>query len=68
MTENIKETNIEVLMAEAKVLQDQVENIECYTTEDRLRLEALYTEIERRGIGVVEGSSVTFVESPISNN
>lgn len=58
----------EELMAEARVLQDQIENIKCYTTEDRLRLEALYAEIENRGIAVVEQSAITFVESIIGFN
>ncbi len=68
MAEDIKEARTEDLMAEAKALQDKIENIECYTTEDRLRLEALYAEIESRGIGVVELYTVTFVASEISAN
>ena len=68
MAEPISEAKTEDLMAEAKSLQDQIENIECYTTEDRVRLQALYAEIELRGIGVVEQYTVTFVESVISSN
>ena len=68
MAENMKETKTKDLMAEALVLQDKIENIKCYTTEDRLRLVALYAEIERRGIGVVEQYTVSFVESVISAN
>ena len=68
MSQDIKEAKTEALMAEAKTLQDQIENIECYAAEDRLRLEALYAEIERRGIGVVEQYTVMFVKSVISTN
>ena len=68
MAENMKETKTKDLIAEAEQLQDKIENIKCYTTEDRLRLVALYAEIERRGIGVVEQYTVSFVESVISPN
>ena len=68
MTMPISEAKTEALMAEALILQDKIENIECYTAEDKLRLEALYAEIEHRGIGVVELYTVTFVKSEISNN
>ncbi len=68
MTTPISEAKTEDLMDEAKYLQDLIENIECYTTEDRTRLKTLYAEIENRGIAVVEQYSVMFVESVISDN
>ncbi len=68
MTMPISEAKTEDLMAEATSLQDKVENIECYTTADRIRLEALYAEIEHRGIGVVELYTVTFVHSKLEMN
>jgi len=68
VVEDIKEAKTEDLMTEAERLQDKIENIECYTAEDRLRLVALYAEIECRGIGVVELYTIRFVDSPISSN
>ena len=68
MAEDTKEAKTEALMAEAEVLQDKIENIKCYTEEDKLRLEALYAEIEHRGIAVVEQYTVTFIKSEISMN
>ena len=68
MAEDIKEAKTEKLMAETKRLHDLIYNIECYDTRDMLRLESLYAEIERRGIGVVEQYTVMFVESVISTN
>ena len=56
------------LMAEAKQLHDLIYNVECYGTRDMLRLELIYRELERRGWGVVEANTVTFVESIISTN
>lgn len=68
MSEDIMEAKIEELMAEAERLHDLVYNIECYTTEDRLRMEALYAEIERRGISVIEQYTVTFKSSEFMLN
>jgi len=68
MAMDIKEVQTEELMAETKKLHDLIYNIECYSTRDMLRLKSLYAEIEHRGIGVVEGHSVAFIESPISDN
>lgn len=68
MAEDIKEAKTEDLMAEAEQLHDIIYNIGCAGTSDKERLQALYAEIEDRGIGVVEQYTVTFVESIIDFN
>ena len=68
MAEDIKEVKSEDLMAEAKQLHDLIYNIKCSDAEDKARLQALYAEIEYRGIAVVEQYTITFVESVISTN
>ena len=62
------EAKTEDIMTEARVLQDKIENLECYGPGDVDRLQALYAEIEHRGYGVVELFTVTFVESLFSTN
>ena len=63
-----EETSTLDLMAEAKQLHDLIYNIECYGVRDMLRLEHIYAEIDRRGISIIEGSSVKFVEHTASRN
>jgi len=66
--QDIKEAATSDLMAEARQLHDFVYNVGASTRENTARLQALYAEIEHRGIGVVEQYDVTFVESVISDN
>ncbi len=68
MTLSLSEAKTGDIMAEAKTLHDLIYNIECYGTGDMAKLKALYAEIERRGYGIVEQSTVTFVESVIGTN
>ena len=68
MAKDLKEAETLELMAEAKSLHDLIYNIECYGTSDMLRLEHLYAEFERRGISVVEGHTVEFIEHTASQN
>ena len=68
MTQDIKGVKTSDLMAEAMLLQDKIENIELYTAEELLRLEALYDEIECRGYSIVDLCIVQFIESRVSKN
>lgn len=68
MADPISEAKTEDLMTETRQLHDRIYNIKCYSSQDMTRLEALYAEIERRGIAVVEQYDVNFVESVVSDN
>ena len=68
MAENLSEAKTEDLMEEAKRLHDIIYNVEMYDALDKLELESLYGELERRGYAAHEQHTVNFVSIDMSMN